>query len=115
MKTTQAQTTKTSSEKSFNKKVTATAQSDQPAMENGNLVSALYHHSKEIGSRSLHDPTRMEAAEFNIKTVEISDYNNTSNIKSLGKLIGTLIDQNKFQQDQIGKLMVRIQELEKQN
>ncbi len=87
-------------------------QSDEPAMENGNKVSSMYHTSKELGIRVVHNPTRMEAVEHNLKTVEVSDFHNTENIKRLGKLIKTLIDQNTLQQELIDQNRVRIQKLE---
>jgi hypothetical protein len=89
-------------------------QSDQLATEKGNKVSAMYHTSEEDGMRKIHNPTRMEAVEFNLRTIEISDFHNTENIKKLSKMVGDLIEYTKFQQKLIDENRVRIQELEKQ-
>jgi len=87
---------------------------DQSATEgkDKNKISAMFHTSEELGVRNIHNPTRLEAVEFNLKTVELESFHNKENLRSLGKIVKTLIDQNTLQQKLIDQNRVRIQQLE---
>lgn len=95
--------------------ITKVAQSDEPLFENGNKVSAMYHNSDELGLRTVHNPTRMEGAEHNIKSNEYGVFINKKAIKVLLDMTQTLREHNEFQQTLIDKLMVRVQVLEAKN
>ena len=108
--------------KSQNKQTT---KSDKTLLKNCCLCeqksefSAMYHNSKELGIRNIHDPTKIEEIDFNLKSAEVNIFEDEKKIKALLRLCDILRDQNQFQQKLIDESRaisktnrVRIQQLE---
>ena len=105
MKNTTTQTTETNS-KTFSKTCSCEVKAE---------CTAMYHNSKELGLRTIHNPTKLEEIEFNLKTAEIDVFEHDKKFKAVVGLIQTLRDQNEFQQKLIDELRTRVNQIEGMN
>ena len=80
--------------------------------EQKSKFSAMYHNSKELGIRHIHDPTKIEEIDFNLKTAELNIFEDAKKFKGLRGLCDILRDHNILQQKLIDENRIRIQQLE---